>query len=393
MSLTLKAVGEAIKKGVENVVGVDEGLDEKQLQASTVEAILDCRPMKAVRTRIKKICGPDDWDLFAETVLSWGDVGISPEWKFLLTGIGAVGEEKDEKKVSASEYSGPKVTLDIPKYDGTPGKCALWWEKTCDVLMQLEYPEKDWFLPVQQALSGIASEDFWQFRTANRDTNIRELVKMLIRLYDVNRQRMLIAELLTRQQGGTFRKLRARLLKVFRGLEDYDWKFTDAQRVVWTSVLMKTELWSKIAAHKPTSVDGMLKIISELGLEPATSHALMTRGSPAVARHSIERSPRSPAVARGSQGVCFKLRDSGTCHYGEECRFSHSVDGQMDAGARKSTKPPSKPCPACGGRHWKRNCPKDQKTRSGTANSVSTDPTNQYKEFQKWQEYQRWQTQ
>jgi hypothetical protein len=149
------------------------------------------------------------------------------------------------------------------------------------------------------------------------------LVKKLIRLYDVNRERMLIAELLTSQQHGTFRELRTRLLKIFQGLADYEWKFNEKQRVVLTSVLMKTELWRKVAGHRPNSVDEILQVICELGLEPdtshATSHAMMTHG-PRVA----------PAVSPGrDRGLCFKFRDTGTCRFGEKCRFAHVRDGKV----------------------------------------------------------------
>ena len=70
-------------------------------------------------------------------------------------------------------------------------------------------------------------------------------------IYNADRERILLKELRTIQQTGTFRQLRSDILRIFRGLADFNYKFTENQRTMWTSIAMRPGLWEKVAPHNP----------------------------------------------------------------------------------------------------------------------------------------------
>ena len=89
----------------------------------------------------------------------------------------------------------------------------------------------------------------------------------MVKLYDVNRERILLKELFGLKQIGSFRDLRSEASRIFRGLEDYGYGFEERQRAMIFSLFMKQELWDRISHSKPESVEDITESVSLLGLD------------------------------------------------------------------------------------------------------------------------------
>lgn len=313
---------ETIETLSDSLVLVNPSSDLKTARTEVLTAISALKPALSVRTKIKNKTDADAWQFFVEDLrdepAEW--TGMSEEWKKLLLDSIDVGPlASRDIKESNSRFMTPKVLLELPTYDGTPGQCWPWWEKCKDILTKLKCPESDWIVPMEQKLLGSAKQDFWEFRQTNKNLPILEIMKKMTKIYDADRERILLKELRTIQQTGTFRQLRSDILRIFRGLADFNYKFTENQRTMWTSIAMRPGLWEKVAPHNPKTLDEIMEVVAQLRLESVpVTNALTTDVK-------IKQTPRSMSGQKSQtrQPICRNFIRYGRCRFGEKCKFKH----------------------------------------------------------------------
>jgi hypothetical protein len=317
---------------------------EGKLREETINAMEALRPRPMVITKIRrKVDDKDDWDMFLEEAITWST--LSKEWRDALAATRAkdlVGSQ-EFKGPRGSRFHAPKMTIDLEEYSGAPGRCGVWWDLIRDDLTQLNYPIENWSTAVRHALKAGARTDFDTFRKRYPTEGIEAWMGRMVKLYDVNRERILLKELFGLKQIGSFRDLRSEASRIFRGLEDYGYRFEERQRAMIFSLFMKQELWDRISHSKPESVEDITESVSLLGLDVKPDRGAVavavrnSRGTvPPFGTANAKEASRSGRRKLGSgkktpegkkkgpnTGVCFSFRDTGTCRFGEECRFRH----------------------------------------------------------------------
>ena len=255
----------------------DNDEDIKSKSDPVVSALNDMKAMKRNFSRVKKTL-EGEYDDIADGMVGWldesgSDVKERDAWRasFAPAPVTPVTSPGADIKTHASSVRGLGIKIQLPKYSGARGECASWWLQLKRTFVTMKVPEDDLFALVVDALEGDALAEFWHGyneRERNRrgsGPDVEAIMLMLIGLFDAGQHVLLLKKwrLLEQRKGETVLKFRARYMRVLDALAQYHWSLTDDQVVAdFGSRLLD---WARIATHQPTSMQGILRAVAELG--------------------------------------------------------------------------------------------------------------------------------
>ena len=293
--------GSVLKAAVNALVEVlaGEAGDEKALGDAVVRALNDMSPL-ALNVKRLRIALGDEAEEQLEALLGWLEndgidtVEHKQTWMNLMKPSAPAVEDAKHNAPQPAASAAPSlrslgVKIELDKYSGERGECGNWWQQFQRTATTLHVPEGDMFALVAHALEGDAKTEFWHVHKARAgrhgDQDVAAIVQVLIALFDAGQHVHLLKKWrgMEQRKGETVLKFRTRYMKVLDSLQLYKWTLSDEQMVAdFGSRLLD---WSRIATHKPASVEAILRAVAELGESvgnDSKAAPLMAMNSPQV---------------------------------------------------------------------------------------------------------------
>jgi hypothetical protein len=336
---------EAIVTLLDVLVRVDGEEDEPAAIVDVVKVLRSMRPALGSLTKVRKLLEKaadglyaDSWEDFLATKDRMEAAGLGEDWvaiidravvKFALESEPPPPPPPPEQKSEGVErarnhFVTPKVSVELPTWNSTPGDCGEFFVKITTLLQQMLVPEAHWYHMIVQQITGAGKRDWENSLTGGGAGDaLCNWIKKLVDMYDVDAQFLLLKAFKELGPQENFAMLRTEIMRIAQRLKKYGWTITDDNQVLWAGVCMRAEHWRKLKEYNPKSLQEIQVKIFELGLETpvtATGKALIV--DQRRSHTNVVPPPRPPIFTGGGRELCKKFL-KGHCGLGRKCKFMH----------------------------------------------------------------------